>query len=64
MSTCEKYKVSILKGKFRLCQVLKNRIGESNKNIGLLFRGQTGTWSELPKPEEINDYSVYTEEES
>lgn len=61
MKVCEKYKVEQLLDSFRLVQVLKNRFGVSNRNIGLAFYGAIGYWKELPKPEDIYDYSVYKE---
>ena len=60
MTNCEGYSISQMKDSFRLLQVMKNRFGLSNKNIGVAFAGNIGYWRELPKPNEINDYSKYT----
>jgi hypothetical protein len=56
MKTCEGYKVDLLKDNFRFLQLLKNRFGLSNKNVGVLFYGSIGLWEELPKPNEIEEY--------
>jgi acid stress-induced BolA-like protein IbaG/YrbA len=59
MKACEGYKLDQLKDNFRFLQLLKNRFGESNKNVGVLFYGSIGLWEELPKPSEIDDYDVF-----
>lgn len=61
MKVCEKYKVDQLLDNFRIIQVLKNRFGLSNKNMGVSFYGAIGMWKELPRPEDIYDYSIYSE---
>lgn len=62
IARCEGYPIqNILKKKFRLCQILKNRYGQSDVNKGLSFYGEIGMFRELPKPEEISDYSIYLE---
>lgn len=38
---------------------LKNRFGKSDVNKGVVFHGEIGMFRELPKPEEITDYSEY-----
>lgn len=50
---------NVLKHKFRLLQCTKNRFGQADKNIGLVFHGEIGLFKELPKPEDISDYSKY-----
>lgn len=65
-STCEGYKVDKLKSiNLKILQVLKNRFGESNKNVGLAFHAETGIWDELPKPNEIKyeDYEIEVEQD-
>lgn len=42
------YNISILQSKFRALQVLKNRLGEADKSIGVSFFGSIGMWRELP----------------
>lgn len=52
------YDVSILKDRFRIIQILKNRNGEADKYIGMHYKGNTGFWEELPKADEV-DYSLF-----
>lgn len=60
IARCEGYPIqNVLKKRFRLLQVLKNRYGESDFNKGLVFYGEIGMFKELPKPEEIGDYEPY-----
>lgn len=60
IARCEGYPIqNILKKRFRLAQVLKNRYGDADTNIGLVFYGEIGLFRELPKPEEISDYDKY-----
>ncbi len=62
IARCEGYPIqNILKKKFRLCQILKNRYGQSDINKGLMFYGEISMFMELPRPEEISDYSIYLE---
>lgn len=57
IARCEGYPIqNILKKRFRLCQILKNRYGQSDYNKGLVFYGEVGLFKELPKPDEIGDY--------
>jgi len=60
IARCEGYPIqNVLKKRFRLCQILKNRYGQADVNKGLLFYGEIGMFRELPKPEEIGDYEPY-----
>lgn len=60
IARCEGYPIqNVLKKRFRLLQVLKNRYGDADTNIGLVFYGEIGLFKELPKPEEISDYAPY-----
>jgi hypothetical protein len=60
IARCEGYPIqNILKKRFRLAQVLKNRYGVADVNKGLAFYGEIGMFRELPKPEEIGDYEPY-----
>lgn len=60
IATCEKYPIqNVLKKRFRLCQVLKNRYGVADVNLGMTFHGELGMFRELPKPDEIGDYEPY-----
>lgn len=60
MSKCEGYDIRQLQDSIRILQLIKNRFGKSDKNVGVNFFGSIGLWRELPKPEEINDYEPYT----
>ena len=60
IARCEGYPIqNILKKRFRLCQLLKNRYGQADVNKGLGFYGEVGMFIELPKPELISDYEPY-----
>jgi len=60
IARCEGYPIqNVLKKKFRLIQVLKNRYGQSDVNIGSAFYGEISMFRDLPKPEEIGDYEPY-----
>lgn len=54
------YNIEELDGKYRACQVLKNRFGECDVEVGLNFFGEINYFCELPKSSEIKDYSKYT----
>ena len=53
------YKVSELQNNFRGLVIRKNRYGDNDLAICSGFYGKTGIWKELPKAEEINDYTPY-----
>ena len=60
IARCEGYPIqNVLKKRFRLCQILKNRYGQADVDIGLGFYGEIGMFKDLPKPEEITDYEPY-----
>jgi RecA/RadA recombinase len=60
IAKCEGYPIqSILKDRFRLVQICKNRFGLSDKNIGNVFYGEIGMFKELPRPQDIIDYDDY-----
>ena len=60
IAKCEGYPIqSILKERFRLTQIAKNRFGQSDKNIGNIFHGEIGLFGELPRPQDIIDYDEY-----
>ena len=62
IARCEGYPIqNILKRRFRLFQLLKNRYGLADYNKGLVFYGEIGLFRELPKPEDISDYEPYLE---
>lgn len=60
IARCEGFPIqNVLQDRFRLVQILKNRFGKSDKNIGCTFHGEIGLFKELPKPDEIGDYEPY-----
>ena len=60
IARCEGYPIqNVLKKRFRLCQILKNRYGQADVNKGIAFYGEIGMFRELPKPEDIGDYEPY-----
>ena len=60
IARCEGYPIqNVLKKRFRLLEILKNRYGDADLNIALGFYGEIGLFKELPKPEEIGDYEPY-----
>ena len=48
-----------LRDRYRGLCLIKNREGEPDKYIPMNFFGEIGLWEELPKAEEISDFSVY-----
>lgn len=60
VAKCEGYPIKdVLRSRFILLQVIKNRYGNSGKNIGTCFFGEINMFRALPRPEEINDYEPY-----
>ena len=60
IAVCEGYPIqSVLKKRFRLGQILKNRYGQADLNLGMNFLGEIGMFREMPKANEINDYEPY-----
>ena len=45
--------------RYRSCYILKNSYGVDDTAIGYHFIGEVGLMNELPKPNEITDYSIY-----
>ena len=54
MDTLLGYDVKTLGDQFRSLHLLKNRFGEANRAVGLLFKGAVGMFAELPKADELN----------
>lgn len=50
-----------LRDTYRGLCLIKNRKGESDKYDNVSFYGQIGLFKELPKAEEITDFSAYTQ---
>ena len=62
IARCEGYPIqNVLKKRFRLMQILKNRYGQADVNKGIGFYGEIGMFIELPRPDEITDYEPYLE---
>lgn len=62
IARCEGFPIStVLKDRFILLEVIKNRFGRAGVNIGTVFHGEINLFRELPKPNEINDYAKYTD---
>lgn len=60
IARCEGYPIqNVLKKRFRLLQVLKNRYGVADTNKGCVFFGEIGLFKEIPRPDEIGDYEPY-----
>ncbi len=60
IARCEGYPIqNVLKKRFRLVQILKNRYGIADASKGTTFFGEIGMYKELPKPEDIGDYEPY-----
>lgn len=53
------YNIANLRGRQRFLNVAKNRDGDSDGTLGLLFLGECGYFKELPKKDEMND-QIYT----
>lgn len=47
------YDIAPFEGQFRSIYLMKNRFGDNNKAIGLLFKGAVGLFAELPPPEQL-----------
>ena len=60
LKTYHKYNIDILQDTFRSILVLKNRWGECDVEVGVNFFGKASIFRELPRPDEIYDYSKFT----
>lgn len=60
LKTYKKYDISKLTNNFRSIQILKNRFGDCEVEVGLNFFGGINMFSELPLPDNIYDYEKYT----
>ena len=62
MATYRGYKIAkCLEAKFRSIVCLKNRFGDCDVAVGCSFFGSIGLFRELPKSDEIGDYSKFLE---
>jgi hypothetical protein len=50
------YNFKNLGDRARIWQCMKNRFGQSDKNVAMAFYGEIGYFRELPDPEDIDDY--------
>jgi hypothetical protein len=57
----EGYNIRELGDRARTWQCLKNRYGQSDKNVMLAFYGEIGYFKELPKAEDLVDYDDWKE---
>lgn len=65
IARCDGYPIqNVLKDRFRLIEIIKNRFGKGGINIGTVFHGEIGLFTELPKPTEIGDYTKYLDLEN
>lgn len=55
MERFNNYDITKLGNSFRSLEILENRDGEPNINLGLNFIGPSGTFRELPKASEMTD---------
>ena len=49
----------VLKSRYRLIQIIKNRYGRSDVNQSVTFHGEIGMFKELPKAQNISNYDKY-----
>lgn len=47
--------LTLLKERFRLIKIIKNRMGRDNIAFGYIFSPQAGSFKILPKAEDIDD---------
>lgn len=59
LATYRGYDIKQLGPNFRVISVLKSRYGEADIEDPCAFYGKVGIFKELPKPDEIYDYSKY-----
>jgi len=59
LATYHKWNIKELEDRFRSITVRKTRYDESEKEIGCFFWGHNGYFKEIPKGDEIFDYSKY-----
>ena len=58
------YNVEAMQGRFRSCQVLKNRFGECDVEVPMAFYGEINYFTELPSAASISDYDKYLSPDS
>lgn len=55
LGTYRNYKIDKLQNRARFLNIIKNRDGEADKSLGLLFIGENGFFKELPKHDDMSD---------
>lgn len=61
MSSYHQYDIKVLEHSFLACFLLKSRFGTSNILVPYGFYGDCSRYYELPRPEAIGDFTVYTD---
>lgn len=59
METFNNYNIKLMGNRFRNLEILANRDGEPNVNIGLHFEGKVGTFKEMPLATELKTVLDY-----
>ena len=55
LGSYRRYNIEKLQNRARFLQILKNRDGEADGTLGMLFIGENGFFKELPRVEDMND---------
>jgi len=55
------YDLSVMKEKFRLVKVIKNRLGRDNVAFGYAFNAESGKFVSLPDPDDIEMFGGYAQ---
>lgn len=55
LGTYRRYNIEKLQNRARFLQIMKNRDGDADGTLGMLFLGENGFFKELPKVEEMTD---------
>src|SRR5690606_17924334 len=50
------YDIDKLQNRSRFINIVKNRDGEADKSLGLVFIGENGYFQELPKKDDMTEY--------
>ena len=59
LTSYRKYNIKILQQNYMACILLKSRFGTSDIAVSMGYYGNCSFFKELPKAEEITDYSIY-----
>lgn len=55
LGSYRRYNIEKLQNRTRFLQIIKNRDGEADGSLGMLFIGENGFFKELPRVEDMND---------